>query len=105
MCGLLGFLTAQGDAPDYVDTTAHALPCMRHRGPDEDGTWNDDDVVFGFNRLSIIDLEHSHQPLQWGPADQPARYSMTFNGEIYNYLELREELQAEGYEFETSGDS
>jgi asparagine synthase (glutamine-hydrolysing) len=78
---------------------------MRHRGPDEDGTWNDDDVVFGFNRLSIIDLEHSHQPLQWGPSGEPDRYSMTFNGEIYNYLELREELRAEGYEFATSGDS
>lgn len=105
MCGLLGFLTARGDADKYVDAVAHALPCMRHRGPDEDGTWNDGDVVFGFNRLSIIDLEHSHQPLQWGPADNPARYSLTFNGEIYNYIELREELQAAGHEFHTSGDS
>ncbi|WP_297003910.1 asparagine synthase (glutamine-hydrolyzing) [uncultured Corynebacterium sp.] len=105
MCGLLGILTALGDAPRFVDPVAHALPCMRHRGPDEDGTWNDADVVFGFNRLSIIDLEHSHQPLQWGPEGQPARYSMTFNGEIYNYVELREELQAAGYSFNTSGDS
>ena len=114
MCGLLGLLTALGDAPRYVDPVAHALPCMRHRGPDEDGTWNDDDVVFGFNRLSIIDLEHSHQPLQWDPEGKEgeegkkgkaARYSMTFNGEIYNYVELREELQAAGYSFNTSGDS
>lgn len=105
MCGLLGILTAHGDAPRYVAPVAHALPCMRHRGPDEDGTWNDSDVVFGFNRLSIIDLEHSHQPLQWGPEGSPDRYSMTFNGEIYNYVELRAELQAAGYVFATSGDS
>lgn len=105
MCGLLGILTAHGDAPRFVDAVAHALPCMRHRGPDEDGTWNDDDVVFGFNRLSIIDLDHSHQPLQWGPAEQPDRYSLTFNGEIYNYLELRSELQDAGYTFATAGDS
>ncbi|AGP30548.1 asparagine synthase (glutamine-hydrolyzing) [Corynebacterium terpenotabidum] len=105
MCGLLGILTAHSDAPRFVGPVADALPCMRHRGPDEDGTWNDDDVVFGFNRLSIIDLEHSHQPLRWGPTDQPDRYALTFNGEIYNYVELREELQAAGYTFATSGDS
>ncbi|MGO1950817.1 MAG: asparagine synthetase B family protein, partial [Mycobacteriaceae bacterium] len=108
MCGLLGILTSQGDAGRFVDTVARALPCMRHRGPDEDGTWNDGDVVFGFNRLSIIDLEHSHQPLQWDPEGSDgaeSRYSLTFNGEIYNYLELREELEAEGYGFHTDGDS
>jgi asparagine synthase (glutamine-hydrolysing) len=105
MCGLLGILTALGDASRFADPVAAALPCMRHRGPDDSGTWHDDDVVFGFNRLSIIDLEHSHQPLQWGPAGQPDRYALTFNGEIYNYVELREELQAQGYEFATGGDS
>lgn len=67
-------------------------------------TWNDNDAVFGFNRLSIIDLEHSHQPLRWGPEDNPERYAMTFNGEIYNYLELREELNGYGYTFNTEGD-
>ncbi|MDY5839262.1 MAG: asparagine synthase (glutamine-hydrolyzing), partial [Corynebacterium camporealensis] len=77
---------------------------MRHRGPDAAGTWHDADAAFGFNRLSIIDLEHSHQPLRWGPKENPERYAMTFNGEIYNYIELREELQAAGYEFNTEGD-
>ena len=71
---------------------ADALRCARHRGPDESGTWNDADVVFGFNRLSIIDIEHSHQPL---PGTADGRYAMVFNGEIYNYLELREELARE----------
>lgn len=105
MCGLLGMLSGHSDAPNYVDAIQRALPCMRHRGPDDAGTWNDDDVVFGFNRLSIIDLEHSHQPLRWGPPENPERYALTFNGEIYNYVELRKELQEHGYEFRTSGDS
>lgn len=105
MCGLLGMLSGHSDAPNYVDAIKRALPCMRHRGPDDAGTWNDDDVVFGFNRLSIIDLEHSHQPLRWGPPENPERYALTFNGEIYNYVELREELQDHGYKFRTSGDS
>ncbi len=104
MCGLLGMLTANADAASYVPAIEKALPCMHHRGPDEAGTWHDENAVFGFNRLSIIDLEHSHQPLQWGPEDQPDRYAMTFNGEIYNYIELREELSALGYSFNTSGD-
>lgn len=104
MCGLLGFLSANSDAPRFVSSIETALPCMRHRGPDEAGTWHDDTAVFGFNRLSIIDLEHSHQPLRWGPEGEPDRYAMTFNGEIYNYLELRKELGNLGYSFNTSGD-
>ncbi|MDO5669091.1 MAG: asparagine synthase (glutamine-hydrolyzing) [Corynebacterium sp.] len=105
MCGFLGMLTAAGDAGSFVDAVTRALPCMRHRGPDDDGTWHDEDVVFGFNRLAIVDLEHSHQPLVWGPADNPERYALIFNGEIYNYVELREELQAAGHAFRTEGDS
>ncbi|NKY58783.1 asparagine synthase (glutamine-hydrolyzing) [Nocardia flavorosea] len=92
MCGLLGFLTSDTAAPETVERVYDALHCVRHRGPDERGTWHDDQLIFGFNRLSIIDIEHSHQPLRWGPADDPERYALTFNGEIYNYLELREEL-------------
>ena len=104
MCGLLGMLAATGNVDRYVDALERSLPCMRHRGPDAAGTWHDGDAAFGFNRLSIIDLEHSHQPLRWGPEDQPDRYAMTFNGEIYNYVELREELKGLGYTFHTEGD-
>ena len=104
MCGLLGMLTSGDDAASYVTAVEQALPCMRHRGPDEDGTWHDDSAVFGFNRLSIIDIAHSHQPISWGPEGEPDRYTMTFNGEIYNYLELRGELEEAGYTFSTSGD-
>ncbi len=105
MCGLLGFLSADGKAADFASTVSAALPCQRHRGPDDSESWSDSDIVLGFNRLSIVDLEHSHQPLRWGPEENPERYTLTFNGEIYNYVELREELQAAGYTFHTTGDS
>lgn len=105
MCGLLGFLTSHECASEYEEAVAEALPCMYHRGPDATETWSDKDMVFGFNRLSIIDLEHSHQPLVWGPEENPQRYTLSFNGEIYNYLELREELSKLGYRFRTTGDS
>ena len=74
---------------------------MRHRGPDDAGTWFDDDVVIGFRRLSLIDWEHSHQPLPY----LNGRYHLIFNGEIYNYLELRSQLSEQfGAEFATNGD-
>ncbi len=81
------------------------MRCQRHRGPDESATTVSGRVVLGFNRLSIIDLEHAHQPLAWGPPEEPERYLLLFNGEIYNYLELRAELETEhGARFATDGD-
>jgi len=94
VCGLLGLLTSDTAEPDTVEQVYDALHCARHRGPDERGTWHDDWMIFGFNRLSIIDIEHSHQPLRWGPPGHRQRYALTFNGEVYNYIELREELKA-----------
>lgn len=88
-----------------VEAVAGASHLMRHRGPDEPGTWSDDRVVLGFNRLSIIDIAHSHQPLRWGPPEEPDRYVLVFNGEIYNYVELRTQLRSEfGAVFATDGD-
>ena len=107
MCGLLALVTGPSSevSPTTVDAVSGATAQMRHRGPDEPGTWNDDRVVLGFNRLSIIDIAHSHQPLQWGPPEAPNRYTLVFNGEIYNYLELREALRSEfGAVFHTDGD-
>lgn len=107
MCGLLGLVCpTEENAGFAVDAVAQALQCQRHRGPDESDTWHGGQVVFGFNRLSIIDLEHSHQPLSWGPPDNPGRYTILFNGEIYNYLELRAELiDRYGARFDTDGDT
>ena len=81
VCGLLGLLMSGATTTvGRVDAAAHcadrvdaAMHCLRHRGPDEHGTWYDDRLVLGFNRLSIIDIAHSHQPLRWGPADNPQR--------------------------------
>jgi asparagine synthase (glutamine-hydrolysing) len=122
VCGLLALVTdgtggqersdagtstgGQGSVtPSVVEAVAGASHLMRHRGPDEPGTWSDERVVLGFNRLSIIDIAHSHQPLRWGPPDEPDRYVLVFNGEIYNYLELRAELaERHGAVFATDGD-
>lgn len=120
MCGLLALVRGthdSADSPGIVDAVFDSAHLMRHRGPDETGTWSDvapggddaedeaEDIVLGFNRLSIIDIAHSHQPLRWGPPEAPSRYVLVFNGEIYNYLELRAELTAaHGATFATDGD-
>ncbi|HJQ41808.1 MAG TPA: asparagine synthase (glutamine-hydrolyzing) [Jatrophihabitantaceae bacterium] len=102
MCGLIGFLSASGQAAAVAPAIDGSLKDMRHRGPDEGGVWTDDDVAIGFRRLSIIDIDRSHQPLPW----MDGRYHLIFNGEIYNYLELRDRLATEfGATFETDGDS
>ncbi len=83
MCGLLAFVAAVAGAEPpssghaAAEAIAQASHLMRHRGPDEPGTWADPagTVVFGFNRLSIIDIAHSHQPLRWGPPESPGRYT------------------------------
>ena len=75
---------------------------IAHRGPDDQGFFNDDSVYFGFVRLSIIDLSKSgHQPF----ISEDERYVMVFNGEIFNYIELREELTSLGHEFRTNTDT
>ncbi|MDP9285538.1 MAG: asparagine synthase (glutamine-hydrolyzing) [Actinomycetota bacterium] len=72
---------------------------MAHRGPDGEGTWHDAVAGLAIRRLAIIDLhERSNQPLHFGP------WHLVFNGEIYNYLELRDELRRLGHEFVTEGD-
>jgi len=101
VCGLIGFLSANAGAAAVEASIGASLPDMRHRGPDEGGVWSDADVVIGFRRLSIIDIDRSHQPLPW----HDGRYHLIFNGEIYNYLELRERLARDfGATFATDGD-
>lgn len=103
MCGFVGCLTdvEKGAGNDYKDKIKEMNDMIVHRGPDDEGYFEDDNITMGFRRLSIIDLEGGHQPLSY----DNGRYWMTFNGEIYNYIELREELMKEGYEFKTSSDS
>ena len=75
MCGLLAYFSTDADRIDdaTVDGVRGAQHCMRHRGPDENEAWWDDRAVFGFNRLSFIDIEHSHQPMPYADV----RYSPT----------------------------
>jgi asparagine synthase (glutamine-hydrolysing) len=106
VCGLVGLICAtENHAAARRDAVRAAMRCQRHRGPDEMDTWAQGEVVYGFNRLAFIDLEHSHQPLVWGPPENPTRYTLNFNGEIYNYRELRMELADRfGVRFNTKGD-
>ncbi|PZS28215.1 MAG: asparagine synthase (glutamine-hydrolyzing) [Pseudonocardiales bacterium] len=102
MCGLLTFVSADATAGEHRERIASALETMHHRGPDETGvTTAGDDVVLSFKRLSIIDVAKSHQPIEYADG----RYVMTFNGEVYNYIELRAELIEQGATFATDGDS
>jgi asparagine synthase (glutamine-hydrolysing) len=102
MCGLLTFISARGDAHLHRDAVARALESLHHRGPDDTGVEAvGTDVVFAHKRLAIIDVEHSHEPLPYADG----RYMLTYNGELYNYIELREELIREhGATFATEGD-
>ena len=106
MCGITGAVwTTRGEpiSPHVLDRMTDVL---QHRGPDDRGTYRDicDDgsgVVLGHRRLSIIDLEGGHQPL----SNEDGTVWVTFNGEIYNYRELRTELQAAGHNFRTDSDT
>jgi asparagine synthase (glutamine-hydrolysing) len=100
MCGFIGEL--RNNNTDAIDehTWSKAIEAIHHRGPDSTGHYVDENVQFGFKRLSIIDLEHGSQPLSI-----QNRYHIIFNGEIYNYIELRNELISEGFTFKTDSDT
>lgn len=101
MCGICGELRFDGQAADLTAIQA-MTSCLERRGPDHGGSFSDGPLGFGHRRLSVIDLsEHSDQPL----VDQELSLSLVFNGAIYNYRELRAELQAKGYHFFSEGDS
>jgi asparagine synthase (glutamine-hydrolysing) len=96
MCGIAGLA---GGAPPDRALLERMAATMENRGPDGEGIWADDVAGVAFRRLAIIDLhERSNQPLHLGPLH------LVFNGEIYNYRELRDELRSLGHEFETEGD-
>jgi asparagine synthase (glutamine-hydrolysing) len=103
MCGLLAYLSTDADRAGDATVSAvrEALHCLHHRGPDDTAVWSDPRAVLAFNRLSIIDVEGSPQPLPYARD----RYRILFNGEIYNYVELREELAAAGADLATHGDT
>ena len=102
MCGILGasFQTDSINTEVFKD----ALDMLSHRGPDTSGVWfnNSNNDALGFKRLSIIDLtQNGDQPL----SSSCGNYKIIFNGEIYNFKELKNELQKEGYEFFSNSDT
>lgn len=101
MCGICGIFNFGTKAPAEGAALKRATDAMLHRGPDDEGFYLDRELGLGNRRLSIIDLPGGHQPL----SNEDETVWITFNGEIYNYRELRSELAAHGHRFRTASDT
>ena len=101
MCGLVGFVALEGLPANISHRLKKATSLLQHRGPDEEGLNQDNWCALGHRRLAIIDLASGKQPLR----DEEAGLTIVFNGEIYNFQELRRKLQEEGFNFETKSDT
>ncbi len=104
MCGLAGFWTPTGSSWDACSVLRRMTEALRHRGPDDEGYWYDGaaGIGFGHRRLAIVDLSPAgHQPM----ASSSGRYVIAFNGEVYNFLELRAELERGGLAFRGHSDT
>lgn len=100
MCGIAGILHFQSKLVDQA-TLEKMTSAIIHRGPDDFGFWCENQIGLGFRRLSIIDLKEGHQPL----CNEDESVWIVFNGEIYNYKYLREQLLAKGHQFKTHTDT
>lgn len=102
MCGIAGLVYAGGSRGAAAAAVRRMIALQRHRGPDGEGFYNTEGASLGHCRLAIIDLSNAgHQPM----SDLQGRWWITFNGEIYNYLELAEELRGLGYQFRGRSDT
>src|SRR5271154_2959132 len=101
MCGISGWFDSRGKRPADVALVRRMNDRIAHRGPDGDGFHFADGIGFGHRRLAIIDLAGGHQPM----FNEDGRVCITFNGEIYNFKALREELLARGHRFATHSDT
>jgi asparagine synthase (glutamine-hydrolysing) len=100
MCGIAGIVERYGVTVEKTIISA-MTDVVAHRGPDGSGIFMEKNMAMGHRRLSIIDLsENAAQPMHYGD-----KYVIVFNGEIYNYIELREELKSFGYIFKTASDT
>jgi asparagine synthase (glutamine-hydrolysing) len=102
MCGIVGLIRLNNQSATSLSNIDSAVESLHHRGPDYQNSWSNSKVALGHARLSIIDLDpRSNQPMQ----DISGRYNIVFNGEIYNFKELRTECENDGYTFQTQGDT
>ncbi|MEQ1885605.1 MAG: asparagine synthase (glutamine-hydrolyzing) [Bryobacteraceae bacterium] len=101
MCGINGILHHDPSRPVEARVIERMRAAQVHRGPDDSGAWIHQNVGFGFNRLSIIDLSGGHQPM----LSEDGAICLVFNGEIYNFQELRAELSQQGHRFRTKSDT
>lgn len=101
MCGIAGIVRCDGHGSITPDSILSMIAAIGHRGPDEAGAYLDDDAALGHSRLSVIDLEGGHQPIH----NEDESLWIVFNGEIFNYPELREGLLARGHRFYTASDT
>jgi asparagine synthase (glutamine-hydrolysing) len=103
MCGIAGWVSFERDLlaeREVIDAMTATMVC---RGPDAEGTWLDRHVALGHRRLSVIDIEGGRQPMVVDTEQGPV--SMTYSGETYNFVELRDELRSRGHRFRTSSDT
>ena len=101
MCGIAGLISLDGRALPGPQTLDAMCRTIVHRGPDDQGTFHTDWAAIGMRRLSIIDVAGGHQPV----TSAGGRIQLVFNGEIYNFRELRQTLEARGYAFQSHSDS
>jgi asparagine synthase (glutamine-hydrolysing) len=101
MCGICGQYKFKTQGPVLQETLKGMADSMVHRGPDDEGFFMDGCLGFGFRRLSIIDLSTGHQPM----STRDGKITLVFNGEIFNYRELRTELVGKGHSFRTTSDT
>ncbi|GAA0398417.1 asparagine synthase (glutamine-hydrolyzing) [Streptomyces luteireticuli] len=104
MCGLAGWVSLRRDLTGHAGVVADMARTMECRGPDAHGLWASRHAVLGHQRLSIIDLEGGRQPMGAAPEDDGAPV-ITYTGEVYNYRELRAELEQAGHKFRTESDT
>ena len=100
MCGICGIFDRSGNPIDKV-TLERMTTVLGHRGPDGDGHLWDGEIGLGHRRLSIIDVEGGAQPI----GNEDGSLQVVFNGEIYNFVELRKELEGAGHTFKTRSDT
>jgi len=101
MCGISGVIYKNINQKDYKTEIQDMNNFIKHRGPDDSGIYVEKNFVFGHTRLSIIDTSCAgHQPMLY-----ENKYIITYNGEVYNYLEIKEELLELGYKFKSNSDT